>query len=171
MMKISMQSMIMIESLNQPIGRKKKEVFIMKNFKRFIATVFTVMTITIMASFTMTSASAAVVEPTATTASVTMISRTNSLSIPIPSFPNLKMDEEVVETGSSYNAEQGFSSIVNFFVTWIQKVGGLVALVGGIMFCLAIKNNDAEQKQSGLLTLVAGFAVIAICGAISYFGL
>lgn len=145
-----------------------------KNIQRFIATVFTVMTITIMASFTMTSASAAVVEPTATTASVTMSSRMNSLSIPLPSFPNLKMDEEVVpETkgGGSYNAEQGFSSIVNFFVTWIQKVGGLVALVGGIMFCLAIKNNDAEQKQSGLLTLVAGFAVIAICGAITYFGL
>ena len=145
-----------------------------KNIKRFIATVFTVMTITIMASFTMTSASAAVVEPTATTVSVTMSSRMNSLSIPLPSFPNLKMDEVAVPeqpAGSSYDAEQGFSSIVDFFVTWIQKVGGLVALVGGIMFCLAIKNNDAEQKQSGLLTLVAGFAVIAICGAISYFGL
>jgi hypothetical protein len=39
------------------------------------------------------------------------------------------------------------------------------------MFGLAIKNNDAEQKQSGLLTMVAGFVVAAVCGAADMFNL
>ena len=39
------------------------------------------------------------------------------------------------------------------------------------MFGLAIKNNDAEQKQSGLMTMVAGFVVWAICAAIDMFDL
>jgi len=62
-----------------------------------------------------------------------------------------------------------FEAVVNFFVKWIKRVGLLVAFVGGIMFGLAIKNNDAEQKQAGLLTLVAGFVVSALCQAVSMF--
>lgn len=62
-----------------------------------------------------------------------------------------------------------FESVINFFVKWIRRIGMVVALVGGIMFALAIKSNDAEQKQAGLLTLVAGFVVAALCGAVSMF--
>lgn len=64
-----------------------------------------------------------------------------------------------------------FKSVLTFFVKWIKRVGLLVAFVGGIMFALAIKNNDAEQKQAGLLTLVAGFVVAALCGAVDMFGI
>lgn len=62
-----------------------------------------------------------------------------------------------------------FESVITFFVKWIRRIGMVVALVGGIMFALAIKSNDAEQKQAGLLTLVAGFVVAALCGAVSMF--
>lgn len=64
-----------------------------------------------------------------------------------------------------------FKSVLTFFVKWIKRVGLLVAFVGGVMFALAIKNNDAEQKQTGLLTMVAGFVVAALCGAVGMFGI
>lgn len=67
------------------------------------------------------------------------------------------------------NGDSQFQSVVNFFVKWIKRVGLLVAFVGGVMFGLAIKNNDADQKQNGLLTLVAGFVVAALCQAVDMF--
>jgi len=69
------------------------------------------------------------------------------------------------------DAESTYQSVIGFFITWLTRIGMLVALVGGIMFGLAIKSNDAEQKQAGLLTLVAGFIVAAICGAADMFNL
>lgn len=69
------------------------------------------------------------------------------------------------------DGDSQFTSVVNFFVKWIKRVGLLVAFVGGVMFALAIKNNDAEQKQAGLLTMVAGFVVSALCQAIDMFGI
>ena len=39
------------------------------------------------------------------------------------------------------------------------------------MFALAIKNEDAEAKSRGLMTLAAGFVVFAITGALDLFGI
>jgi len=68
-------------------------------------------------------------------------------------------------------AEATYQTVINFFITWLTRIGMLVALVGAIMFALAIKSNDAEQKQAGLLTMVAGFVVAAVCGAANMFNL
>ena len=73
-------------------------------------------------------------------------------------------------SGSS-DADSSYKSVVEFFITWIRRIGALIAFVGAIMFALAIKNNDAEQKQNGLLTMVAGFVVVAVCTAINMFDL
>lgn len=67
-------------------------------------------------------------------------------------------------TGSP-EGDTAFTNIVDFFATWITRAGLLVGFVGGIMFGFAVKNNDAEQKQNALLTLVAGFIVAAVCAA------
>ena len=83
-----------------------------------------------------------------------------------------KMDGEApAGLGSQTDGDTQFKAVVEFFAKWIKRVGLLVAFVGAVMFALAIKNNDAEQKQNGLLTLVAGFVVSAICQAISMFGI
>lgn len=71
----------------------------------------------------------------------------------------------------STDADTAFQRVVNFFITWFRRIGMLVAFVGAIMFGLAIKNNDAEQKQAGLITMVAGFVVAAICAAVDMFDL
>lgn len=71
---------------------------------------------------------------------------------------------------AAFNADTTFNEVMNVFITWILRVGLLVGFIGAIMFGLAIKNNDSDQKQAGLLTLIAGFVVAAICGAADIFG-
>lgn len=51
---------------------------------------------------------------------------------------------------------------VDFVVAWLQKIGGVVALVGGVMFALGWQREDAEGKTRGLQTLMAGLMVAAI---------
>lgn len=69
------------------------------------------------------------------------------------------------------SADSTYQTVINFFITWLRRIGAVVALVGAIMFGLAIKNNDAEQKQAGLITMIAGFVVAAICQAADMFDL
>ncbi|MDE7364036.1 MAG: hypothetical protein K2N27_04000 [Ruminococcus sp.] len=73
-------------------------------------------------------------------------------------------------SGSS-TADTAYNNVINFFITWIRRIGAMVAFVGAVMFGLAIKNNDADQKQNGLLTMVAGFVIFAICLAVDMFDL
>ena len=63
-------------------------------------------------------------------------------------------------------AEGSYTTVLTFFITWIRRIGAAVALIGGIMFGLAIKDNNADQKQ-----MVAGFIVVAICLAADMFDL
>ncbi len=72
------------------------------------------------------------------------------------------VQQQPASSGST-EGDTTFTSIVDFFGKWIGRAGLLVAFVGGIMFAFAVKNNDAEQKQNALLTLIAGFMVAAIC--------
>ena len=74
-------------------------------------------------------------------------------------------------TTGSATAESSYQTVLTFFITWLRRIGAAVALIGGIMFGLAIKDNNAEQKQAGLMTMVAGFVVVAICLAAGMFDL
>lgn len=67
------------------------------------------------------------------------------------------------------SADNAYRATVSVFITWIRRIGALVGFVGAIMFALATKNNDADQKQNGLLTMIAGFMAWAICQATSLF--
>ena len=73
--------------------------------------------------------------------------------------------------GTTQSADSTYQTVIEFFITWLRRIGVFVALVGGVMFALAIKDNNAEQKQAGLLTLVAGFVVAAICTGADMFDL
>lgn len=61
------------------------------------------------------------------------------------------------------NSAASFDNVVSFVVTWVQRIGYVVAFTGGVQFGFAWKNDDAEAKQRGLMTLAAGFIVVAIC--------
>ena len=56
-----------------------------------------------------------------------------------------------------------FNSVVSFIVTWVQRIGGVIGFIGAIQFGMAFKNDDADGKTRGLMTLASGFIVIAIC--------
>ena len=73
-----------------------------------------------------------------------------------------------MSVATSINA---FNSVVGFFATWIGRIGLVVAFVGGVMFALAIKNDDAEAKTRGLMTLASGFVVFALTLSLDLFGI
>ena len=71
-------------------------------------------------------------------------------------------------------ADSNTSSIdafINFACDWLVKIGGVVALVGGVMFALGWQREDAEGKSRGLMTLMAGFMLVAIAQSKNLFGL
>jgi hypothetical protein len=67
-------------------------------------------------------------------------------------------------------ASDGFAKVVEVFEEWIDKIGGVIILVGGVQFALAIKSEDAEGKQRALMTMAAGAAAIAVKVALSATG-
>ena len=73
--------------------------------------------------------------------------------------------------GGTVDGEAAFNSVIGFFADWIGRIGLVVAFVGGIMFALAIKNDDAEAKTRGLMTLASGFVVFALTLSLNLFGI
>lgn len=60
---------------------------------------------------------------------------------------------------------------IDFACDWLTKIGGVVALVGGVMFALGWQREDAEGKTRGLQTMMAGFMLVAIAASKGLFGL
>ena len=71
---------------------------------------------------------------------------------------------------ASSNTES-IDSFINFACDWLTKIGGVIALVGGVMFALGWQREDAEGKSRGLMTLMAGFMLVAIAQSKGLFGL
>ena len=73
--------------------------------------------------------------------------------------------------GGAVDGEAAFNQVIGFFATWIGRIGLVVAFVGGVMFALAINNDDAEAKTRGLMTLASGFVVFALTLSLNLFGI
>jgi NhaP-type Na+/H+ and K+/H+ antiporter len=56
-------------------------------------------------------------------------------------------------------------TLVNLFIKVIKYVGIVVGIWGGVQFALAIKDNDANQKQTGMFTAIGGLLMFSICTA------
>ena len=125
------------------------------------------------------SASAAEAAPTVQTAAVQMvempqIQQAAAVISAMPSMPH------IVPLAGAQNGNQNtpsdagevgtFGTVMTFLITWIRRIGLAIAFIGAIMFGLAIKDDDARGKQSGLMTLAAGFIVAAVCTAADMFG-
>lgn len=55
-----------------------------------------------------------------------------------------------------------WSTVTSSIVKWVGRLGGVVLFVGGIMFGLGWKNDDAEGKSRGITTMIAGGIVLAL---------
>ncbi len=71
----------------------------------------------------------------------------------------------------SGDADTAYQNVINVILTWIRRIGAAVALFGGVMLALGLKRDEADQKENGIKTMVAGFVVWAICGAVALFHL
>lgn len=60
------------------------------------------------------------------------------------------------------NVDTLWQTIASLVETWVTRLGGVVMLVGGVMFGLGWKSDDAEQKSRGISTMIAGAIVVAI---------
>ncbi len=71
-------------------------------------------------------------------------------------------DEAKSEAVKSDAGTDAWTNVMNFIIPWIGRLGGAVMLIGGIMFGLAFKNDDADGKTRGIQTLIAGAIVVAV---------
>jgi len=79
-----------------------------------------------------------------------------------------------LSTTRVYAINSNTSSIdafIDFICDWLVKIGGVVMLIGGVMFALSFQRDDAEGKSRALMTLMAGGMVAGIAVAKSLFGL
>lgn len=155
----------------------------MKNiFKRTIAMMSAVITMAIMCCLTITTASAAEITPVnnvvsvsdtaAMSASFTPIafsSLNKSAAISVP--PYLKMQQQQPGGMTNTTADTAYKNVVEFIIKWLRRAGFLVGFFGGGMLLLSIKNEDADGKQRGILTMIAGFGLAALCIGASMFDL
>ena len=63
---------------------------------------------------------------------------------------------------ASASVDALWNTVANLIETWVTRLGGVVLFVGGIMFGLGWKNDDADGKTRGIQTMIAGGIVIAV---------
>lgn len=59
-------------------------------------------------------------------------------------------------------ADAKWDAVIGFILPWINRLGGVVILIGAVEFGLAFKNDDAEGKTKGMRTVIAGCIVLAV---------
>ncbi len=74
-------------------------------------------------------------------------------------------------SGGADKGEAMFNNLIGFFADWIGRIGLVVGFIGAIMFGLAIKNEDADAKTRGLMTMASGFVVFAVTLSLDLFGI
>ena len=50
---------------------------------------------------------------------------------------------------------------LDFFSTWIARMGGLVAFIGAVKFALSIKSDDAKEMLQSVLVMISGFMIVS----------
>ena len=59
-------------------------------------------------------------------------------------------------------AETLWTTLSGLIEKWVTRLGAVVVFIGGIMFALGWKNDDAEGKSRGISTIIAGAIVMAL---------
>ncbi len=75
------------------------------------------------------------------------------------------------DTGAPANPAVLAQTGLNFFGTWISRIGGIVAFIGAIKFALSIKSDETRDQLPALLTMVSGFMIQAAINNLGIFAL
>jgi len=81
----------------------------------------------------------------------------------------LLMGIMVMSVASASGADALWTTVSGLIQTWVTRLGGVVMFVGGVMFGLGWKSDDAEQKSRGVSTLIAGAIVVAVAALTTTF--
>lgn len=103
-----------------------------------------------------------------------LISKVRSSFKKVVSVLNIVLLGFIVSASPVYALESNTSSIdtfIQFVCDWLFKIGGVVMLVGGVMFALSWQRDDSEGKSRALMTLMAGGMVMGISLSKHLFGL
>ncbi len=103
-----------------------------------------------------------------------LVVRIKNAGMKLISSLNIVLCSVIMGTTSVHAAGSNTSSIdgfITFICDWLLKIGGVVALIGAVMFALGWQRDDAEGKSRGLMTMMAGFMVVAISQSKGLFGL
>lgn len=68
---------------------------------------------------------------------------------------------------ASADPDAAWNSVMDFLITWIPRIGGVLMFIGAIEFAIAYKNEDANSKTNAVRLLAAGAMVIAIPTALA----
>ncbi|MCL2052100.1 MAG: hypothetical protein FWG91_10300 [Lachnospiraceae bacterium] len=60
--------------------------------------------------------------------------------------------------------EAVWGDVVDFIMPWLFRSGAAVAVVGLILFALAIHSGEPDSKNKAMLTMVAGGIIAAVGG-------
>lgn len=60
---------------------------------------------------------------------------------------------------------------LNFFGTWIARIGGIVAFIGAIKFALSIKSDDSKEQLHAVLIMISGFMIVSAIRDLSVFNI
>lgn len=66
-------------------------------------------------------------------------------------------------------ADGKWQAMINFLTPWIQKLGGVIILLGVVQFGLGFKNEDSDGMTRGMKTAIAGLIVFGVGGATDTF--
>jgi len=67
------------------------------------------------------------------------------------------------------DAEDLWNTVAELIGKWVLRLGGVVIFIGGILFGLGWKNDDAEGKSRGISTMVSGGIVAALAVMVDQF--
>jgi len=71
--------------------------------------------------------------------------------------------------GTVFAADAMWNTVRDLIGTWVTRLGGVVIFIGGVMFGLGWKNDDAEGKSRGVSTMIAGAIVTALSAMVGQF--
>ena len=60
---------------------------------------------------------------------------------------------------------------LDFFNTWIARIGGLVAFIGALKFALSIKSEDTKEQLQSILIMISGFMIVSAIRDLSIFSI
>lgn len=65
-------------------------------------------------------------------------------------------------TARAADGTESIDRFIEFACNWLVKIGGVIGIVGGVMFALGWQREDSEGKSRGLLVVMTGAMLAAI---------